>query len=184
MRIDPKHFNLFIIICAVITVIVITFSTIRYSQKQVLEFQRNISEIHFDTLVFHSYQQPDSLKFSDLPSKPVMIQFWSTWSEKSKRVNTFLNDYLLESPGLIVVAASVRDGEEQIADYINDVQYDFLFVDGTAFFQQLYVPGIPSQILIDETGQLFDTHIGDGLQDLEIKLKALIDNERIELGKP
>jgi hypothetical protein len=42
---------------------------------------------------------------------------------------------------LFVIAAAVRDGEEQILEYINSHPYDFAYVDGTKFFQSVYVPG-------------------------------------------
>lgn len=177
MRIDPKYFNLFIIICAVIAVIVITLSTIRYSNKQVFEFQHNISEIQLSTLVFRSYLQPDSVHISDFADRPIVIQFWSTWSGKSNTVNSFLNEYQMQNPHLIVIAAAVRDGEEQILEYIQAEKYDFLYVEGTGFYQQIYVPGMPVQILIDKNGQLFDTHIGDEIQNLKIKLNSLINYE-------
>jgi thiol-disulfide isomerase/thioredoxin len=177
MRIDPKYFNLFVIICAVIALIIITLSTIRYSQKQVIDFQRNISDVEFHTLKFRAYLQPDSLTISEHFNNPVVIHFWSTWSGKSHHVNTFLSKYRKEHPELIVFAAAVRDGDEQIEEYIKDQNFNFIFVEGTSFYQQMYVPGIPSQILIDKNGQLYDIHIGDETMILRNKLDQLMQHE-------
>jgi len=177
MRIDPKYFNLFIIICAVIAVIVITLSTFHYSQKQVMEFKKNISAVELDTLIFRSYMETDSLAISQLVNNPVVVQFWSTWSGKSHHVNLFLSGYRQKHPDLIVIAAAVRDGEMQIMEYINEQNFDFIFVEGTDFYQQIYIPGIPAQILIDKCGQLFDTHIGDETEILRNKLHQLIQHD-------
>ena len=177
MRIAQKYFNLFIIICAAIAVIIIALTTIRYSQKQVLEFKNNLSEIDLNTIAFRTYLQADSLRISELAGSPVVIQFWATWSGKSDQVNHFLNEYQKAHPDLTVVAAAVRDGEEQIMEYLQENNFHFDFVEGTVFYQQIYVPGIPAQILIGRDGELFDTHIGDEIQVLKNKLNHLIIHE-------
>lgn len=175
MRLDPKYFNLFIGICALLTLIVIVWGTINYSQKQEREFRENISEIEIDTLSFHMYSSADSLKIGDEAGKPIIIQFWSTWSGKSMMIHSFLDEYQAENPELMVVAASVKDAEELIQEYIDEQNYNFYYVEGTGFFQELLVPGVPSSILIYKNGKLIDTQVGDDTESLKVLLDKLMD---------
>jgi thiol-disulfide isomerase/thioredoxin len=175
MKLDPKYFNLFIGICALLTVMVIVYGTINYTQKQATEFRDTIAAVQTDTLSFAGYADTDSLNLRDLQGDPVVIQFWSTWSGRSFAVNDFLDSYQNEQPSLRVIAAVVRDGEEQVLDYINEHNYRFHYVNGTPFFQELLVPGVPSQILIDRNGNLFDTQVGDDLEALREKLDRLMN---------
>ena len=177
MRIDPKYFNVFIGIIAVISVLAIFYSTIRYSKNQVLNFEENLTAVRLDTLVFKSYSASDSLRLADFANDPVIIHFWSTWSSKSKDVNEFLNRFKTENQNITVIAAVVRDDEEMVRDYINSQSYSFHFVEGTAFYQELLVPGMPAQILIGRRNELFDTHIGDDTRVLEARLTEFLNSE-------
>lgn len=173
MRIDPKYFNRFIGICAAITVVVIIYSTIRYFQRQVTDFENNAIAIQPDTLSFRSFSNQDSLYLNQLPDQPAIIHFWSTWSDKSMEVGDFLQSYNDENE-LIVIAAAVRDGDKQVLDYIENQPDTFLFVEGTDLFQSLMAPGLPSQIFIDRRKQVFDTHVGNDTTEIRKKLEQLL----------
>jgi len=177
MRIDPKYFNVFIGIIAVISVFAIIFSTVRYTQNQVRNFEENLSEVRLETLVFKSFSSPDSLRMSDFTDKQVVIHFWSTWSSKSKDVNDFLGRYVSDHENVAVVAAVVRDDEEMVLDYINSQSLPFHFVEGTEFYQKLLVPGMPAQILVGEGSRLAGSHIGDDTRMLENQLNDLFKNK-------
>jgi len=177
MRLDPKYFNVFIGIIAIISVLAIFYSTIRYSQNQVLNFEENIADVRLDTLVFKSYSAPDSLRLTDFVNGPVIIHFWSTWSSKSKDVNEFLNRFKTENQNITVIAAVVRDDEDMVRNYINNQSFSFHFVEGTEFYQKLLVPGMPAQILIGRGNELFDTHIGDDTRMLEAQLTELLNSK-------
>lgn len=177
MRLDPKYFNRFIAICAALTVIAIVWGTISYSQSQKEEFRENLDEVNFADVVFKSYSEADSVSVHDKKGGPVIIQFWSTWSGKSMHVNSFLHDFQQSSPELFVYAASVKDAEELIRDYIDEQIYDFHYVEGTEFFQDLLVPGVPASILIDKDGNLFDSQVGDDIESLKSTLQKMIDEQ-------
>lgn len=174
MRIDPKHFNKFIAFCAAVTVVAIIFSTIHYSQKQTSDFQNRIDEVDFKNISFYSYSERDSLSISDLEDRPVIIHFWSTWSDKSQSVNQFLLEYSTHSNDLYVIAASVRDGESQVIEYIDSNRFSFHFVEGTEFYHSVFVPGMPTQILLNRDGTLHSTHVGDDIEALQNLLNMLI----------
>ena len=174
MRLDPKYFNLFIAICALLTLLVIVFGTISYSNKQESEFRKSMADVRIDTLSFSTYAHPsDSLFADDFKGSPTLIQFWSTWSGKSLSVNRYLENNHSDFPELTIIAAAVRDSDELILEHINSRSNKFLYVDGTPFFQSLLVPGIPSQILIDRDGKYFDAQVGDDTTALREKLNRL-----------
>ncbi|WP_069133029.1 TlpA family protein disulfide reductase [Rhodohalobacter halophilus] len=176
MRLDPKYFNLFIVILAFLTVLVIIFGTIRYTQNQARDFRQAVSDVPLDTLSFQTYQyEAETIRLSDFRDSPVIIQFWSTWSGKSLAVNSFLEDYIRDHPDLIVLAAAIRDDETLINNHINSEKRGFIYVEGTPFFQELLVPGVPSQILIGPDGKLFDTQVGDDVFSLDDKLNRLMN---------
>lgn len=175
MRIDPKHFNKFIAICAAITVVVIIFSTVRYSQKQANEYRENLSDINFSEVRFKSFSNLDSLYVNEHTQGPVVIQFWSTWSEKSIEVNRFINDYRKNQPNLTVIAAAVRDDSTLIRQYIDQHTYPFLYVEGTEFYQQLLVPGIPAQIFLNDDDRYTATNIGDNIHSIKEHLEKIVN---------
>lgn len=174
MRIDPKHFNKFIAFCAAVTVIAIIFSTIHYSQKQTSDFQSRVGEVDFESISFYSYSEQDSLRVRELEGRPVIIHFWSTWSGKSQSVNEFLIEFSSQHDELYVIAASVRDAEVQIMEYINTNQFSFHFVKGTDFYHSVFVPGMPTQILLNRDGTLHSTHVGDDSEELQKLLNMLL----------
>tara|TARA_R100001143_G_scaffold63515_2_gene71246 strand:+ start:40857 stop:41381 length:525 start_codon:yes stop_codon:yes gene_type:complete len=174
MRIDPKHFNKFIAFCAVITLIVIIYSTFHYSIKQTSDFQSRVDNVDFKNLSFFSYSDGDSLKINDLKGTPVVIHFWSTWSGKSLNVNQYLLDYSTQHDELKVIAASVKDAESLIMEYLDSKRYSFHFVEGTEFYQSLLVPGVPTQILLNRDGSLHSTHVGDDIEELQELLNMLL----------
>lgn len=177
MRLDPKFFNKFIAICAIITFIAIIFFTIRHSQSQVRDFKSNIENVQPDTLSFYSYSMPDSLYLSELKGGPAVIQFWSTWSGRSHGVNLILEEFKAHFPEMTVLAAVVRDDETLVREYIANHSFPFHFVDGTDLFHNVYAPGVPSQIFINSEGQLADFHIGDNEKAVRDKLNQLLQNE-------
>ncbi|MEX0823186.1 MAG: TlpA disulfide reductase family protein [Balneolaceae bacterium] len=177
MRIDPKYFNLFIAGCAVLTLIVIFYGTVKYSQRQITEFEQAIQTVRIDSLSFQSYSSDEPLEISSYSNNPVIIHFWSTWSGKSMAVNDSLSSIQDRHDQLRIIAAVVKDDNELVQKYIQNHDYSFQYVEGTAFFQELLIPGVPSQILINSDGELSSVHVGDDMQTLRVKIDRLLDDE-------
>ncbi len=179
MRINPKYFNLFIGICAVLTIIIIFYSTVRYSKNQVRNFERTIAEYNFHDESFRSFSESDSLqlkRYLDEP-RPLIIHFFSTWSGRSLEINSFLEEFTSEHPELRVIAATVRDSDEHIESYIMEHNFNFHFVEGTEFYQSMKVPGMPTQIMFNSDGTLFSSHVGDHLNTLKMELDNLLSHD-------
>lgn len=176
MRIDPKYFNRFVVICAAITVIVIIFSTIRYFHRQKLDFKNNASELKADTLSFYSFSNQDSLYLNNFSNQPIIIHFWSTWSDKSKEVGNFLEAYTNKNKEITIIAAAVRDGDELVRDYIDNQSNSFHYVEGTALYQSLLTPGLPAQLFINQN-EVIDMHVGNDTTEIKTKLDQYFPGE-------
>lgn len=173
MRIDPKYFNRFIGWTALLTAVVIVFSTVRYNQKQTADFEQTLSEISFQDIQFQDING-DSLTIYDIADgRPAVVSFWSTWSEKSHEVNLFFEEYQLNNPDMIIIAAFVRDDHTLIRNYIDTHQFSYTYIDGTDFFQENLFPGLPAQLFFQENGKLFSTHIGNRTANIDAILNRM-----------
>jgi len=178
VKLDPKYFNLFIAVCAVVTIIAILYSTIRYYQNQEKTMLGNIENLDLgDVYLTRVSFEADSLQLSDFHGTPVLVDFWATWSGKSQQAHRALHELQNEFPELVIIAASVRDNEELVHRYVAEQDYNFIFVYGTGLYHEIQIPGVPSHILIDRQGLFFDFQVGEDTEGLEKKIKALVQNE-------
>ncbi|MEX2602117.1 MAG: TlpA disulfide reductase family protein [Balneolaceae bacterium] len=161
MRIDPKYFPLFLSACAALTVVVILYGTISYQKKQAETFRENLSAVDFQELGFQTMTGRDSLMVSSFLGRPVVIDFWSSWSGRSRNVHKLLIEISENHPELAILSAVVKDGKDEAEAYIDSDEFPFHFVQGTSLYNDLQVPGIPSQIFIDRSGRLVDIQIGE-----------------------
>lgn len=174
MRLDPKYFNLFLVACGVLTLIVIIFGTIRYVSNQQETFKENLAETELSEHYFMEYASDDSLSIAQFSGEPVVIHFWSTWSGKSLEINEMLREFKSDNEELVVIAAAARDGEELILEYMEEHSLPFYFVNGTDIYLDLLVPGLPSQIMINRNGEVVDTQVGADVDQLLQKLEQLV----------
>lgn len=176
MRLDQKYFNRFIVIMGALGMIAITFFTLRHSAGRITDFEDRLNEVHFTGLSFLAIVEPDSLSISQFQGNPVVLYFWSTWSSRSQEMGHFLERFSNSYPGLVVIAAAVRDDNTLIRNYISETGHPFHHVEGTQFYQSILVPGMPSQILLDQTGSLFDFQVGGDTLALKLKLEELMSD--------
>lgn len=173
MRIDPKYFNRFIGWTALLTAVVIVFSTIRYNQKQNADFEQGIAELSFQDIQFQD-MKGDSLTIHQLAdSRPAVVSFWSTWSEKSHEVHQFLEEYRQHNPDVRIIAAFVRDDDTLIRNYIDTYQFPFIYINGTDFFQDNLFPGLPAQLFFQADGTLFSSHVGNRTTNIDAILSRM-----------
>jgi len=176
MRLDPKYFNLFIAVCAVITLIVIVYGTISYVSQQEEEFEAGLIMIEPGEIDMAYIMNSDSLSAGDLAGKPVIIQFWATWSGKSTSMHGTLESYMIENENLAVVAAAVRDDNQKVRGYISDNDYPFVYTDGTDLYHRVKAPGVPSFIFIDSKGGVSGYLVGNDESALQKKTESLLSN--------
>lgn len=140
--------------------VVIVYSTIRYTSTQQQDFRDNTFAKDFPSLTLPGFADDADLDLSELTGTPYVIQFWSTWSGMSVEINQHLEMLYRQNPQVKVIAAVVRDGEQQIRNYRAEHPHPFHFVDGTDLFQGLKATGVPTQIFINKNGEPVDVQIG------------------------
>lgn len=72
-----------------------------------------------------------------------------------------------------VVAALVRDATEELE--VPDNEYDFHYIDGTVLNNALRVPGIPSYMILDESGEPLTIQVGYKKNRLSEQLTPFLD---------
>lgn len=174
MRLDQKYFIPFLLICAALTAIVIALSSLNYASNQRETFREEIEEIDISEWKLYHYESGDSLSISQFEGSPVIVHFWSTWSELSLELNNTMGTLQSEFPDLIVVAAASRDAENLVEEHIQSTEFDFVYLDGTPIYQELMVPGLPSQLFINSNGTIIDQNVGKDVEVIRTKAIQLL----------
>ncbi|WP_018126192.1 TlpA family protein disulfide reductase [Balneola vulgaris] len=159
MKLDNKHFPLFMVVIAIIAALSIIYSSINYKGTQAERFKEGIAES--DSLLTKELQyvfEDDSLSVQQFKGNNVVLLFWATWSEKSQFMIDEIYTLADQTDSLVVLAAIVKDARETIDE--SSLRDGLYYVDGADLFNDLKVPGIPSYILFDPTGKVKYVHIG------------------------
>lgn len=175
MRLDQKYFAPFLLICAALTAIVIVIGSLNYASNQRHTFREEIENTHLSDWKFYSYAEGDSLSVSQFEGSPVIIHFWSTWSDLSMELNGVMSDLKNEFPDLVVVAAASRDAPELVEQHIAGTDFDFTYLDGTPLYQELMVPGLPSQLFVNRNGTIVDNNVGKDVAIIREKTRQLLN---------
>jgi len=176
MRLDQKYFVPFLLICAALTAIVIFISSLNYASNQRETFRTEIEETTLSEWNLYQYETGDSLSISQFEGSPVIIHFWSTWSDLSLELNTVMGGLQAEFPDLIIVAAAARDAAQLVEEHIQTTNFDFVYLNGTPLYQDLKVPGLPSQLFVNRSGIIVDQHVGKDAEVIRAKAKQLMSN--------
>ena len=178
MRLDPKYFNVFMLGIAIISALAIFYATISYQGDQLSSFKSYVSES--DSLVT-SYMRviasDDSIRISDFAGRPIALQFWSSWSQKSLHMQYEMkNRDGLDS--LLIIAASVKDVLTDVERHMEEHNdSNIVFVDGTKIYNELKAPGIPSYILFNASGEPVNANVGYKEGSIQDSLKYYLNNE-------
>ncbi len=174
MRLDPKYFNLFILTCAILAIAVIVYSSVSYHQKQSETMLESIEQRNLGDYYLTYIEEADSIRIDEFKGSSVIIDFWATWSGRSQNNHELLEELSKEYPGLVVIAAVVRDDDDMAKNYAGENRYDFIYVQGTSLYHELKVPGVPAQILIDKNGRFYDFQVGEDPDRLRQKIRSLV----------
>lgn len=178
MRIDPKYFNIFLVIVAVIAALVIAYFTISSQQNKLSDFkERMMQQDSLQTISWLQVSSSDGLRIADFREKFVLLCFWSNWSEASvgdhKKIARLKQDF---GDQLTVIAAAVGLQKEEALAYIANRDFPFYYVAGSRQFSAFGVPGVPTYMLYSPDGTL--EYISQGMLD-DTKfdsLEAVINN--------
>ncbi|MDZ7773662.1 MAG: TlpA disulfide reductase family protein [Balneolaceae bacterium] len=162
MRIDPKYFNVFIFILAIVAAALIVFysvSTDRSNQRKFREFITSSDSLGLE--YWNEAFSNDTLSIEELDSRFVLVDFWATWSVYGDERHRHLHRLLEEHPEILtVLAASVRNPLEEVREYREQHGFPFTYVDGTRIFTKYRVPGIPTMILYGPDGRIRTVFVG------------------------
>ncbi|MTI87974.1 MAG: hypothetical protein FH748_08405 [Balneolaceae bacterium] len=159
MRLKEKQFVPFIVGVALLSVIVIVFSSFRFKQKQERMFAENLQKSKLlQSTMMYKVGSPDSLTLSSLKGKNALLVFWASWSDKSELMLNEIDLLASERDSLVVLAGLVKDAEESFSSVKK--YKGFVYVDGTYLFNELKVPGIPSYVLFNKDGTVMHSNIG------------------------
>lgn len=175
MRLDQKYFVPFLLICAALTAIVIIVGTLNYASNRQKTFREEIEQTDLSNWKLYHYESGDSLAISQFEGSPVIIHFWSTWSDLAMELNSVMDNLKNEYPDLVVVAAASRDAPELVEQHITGTNYHFTYLDGTPLYQELMVPGLPSQLFVNRAGKIVDQNVGKDVETIREKTRQLLN---------
>ncbi|MCW9707155.1 TlpA family protein disulfide reductase [Fodinibius salsisoli] len=162
MRLDPKYFNTFLAVVAVIAALAIIYLTINTQQDKRRAFNKQMMQQDLlQTVGWKRVGQPDSLRISSFDSSFVLLQFWSNWSDTSAEEHQKLST-LKEEAGskLAIFSAIVGLQKEEATTYIEEHNYPFHYVAGSRQFSSFQVPGLPAYLLFQPGGKVRFVSLG------------------------
>ena len=177
MKFDPKYFNAFILAMAVILTIAIIIGTISYRTDQREIFVGKLRDkVALGAAKFAPASgEGDSLSLSDIKSEFLVLDFGATWSPYSERAHRALKAVERKFPGRIhVVSAMVKNQPQEILEYERMKAFQFTYVLGTDLYRELSIPGIPSHIVFDSTGNVVDYSVGFSKDNAITRLESLL----------
>jgi thiol-disulfide isomerase/thioredoxin len=178
MRIDPKYFNLFLGICAVLAAGLIAFFTLsnRSLEKDAFR-ERMFAQDSLQTVSWTTVQTADTIKIADFRGQFVVLDFWANWSDGSVKSHQKLASVKNEFPDTLqVIAAAVGLQKDEVESYIQKHKFPFHFVAGSKHFSGFRVPGLPAQLIYNPEGKLENVSLGYPDESQYDSLRALITN--------
>ena len=176
MRLDPKYFNLFIGTIGVLSIILIGYFTVTYFFSQHREFEEQVGDgQEFRERVFEAAEDGSSVSLQDFSGRPVVLDFWATWSSRSQQPHEIFHELQQQYPDLVIISALVKDDLDDLNNYKQDHGYDFVFVNGTETYQDFLVPGVPTYLFFNRDGEVYDVVVGFRGSDDFHNLKAYLE---------
>lgn len=178
MRLDPKYFNTFLAIVAVIAALFIAYFTISSQQNKRSDFKERITQQDsLQTVFWPRVEVSDSLKITDFSDRFVLLHFWSNWSDASinnhRQLTRLKQEY---GEQLAVIAAAVGLREEEALSYVKEHDFPFYHVAGSQQFSSFNIPGVPANLLYAPDGRLEYVSLG-ALDEIQFdSLRVVIDD--------
>lgn len=103
------------------------------------------------------------VRVSDFAGKTVLIDFWETWCSPCLAIMPALNQLMADFPDDFVVLAvspGWSDTETVVRRFIDQHDYDFIFVHGDELATKLEIRGIPYKVYVRPDGTFYKTETG------------------------
>ncbi len=178
MRIDPKYFNTFLFIVAVVAASLIAYFIVSNRTAEKSDFkQRMFAQDSLQTTWWNNVQSDDSVKVSDFEGAYIVLDLWSNWSDASLKSHTELAKIKQQySDEVQVLAAAVGLQKKEVEQYIQKHQFPFHFVAGSKQFSDFNMPGLPVQFVYDQQLDLKHVFLGYSDDRQYDSLRVLIKN--------
>lgn len=179
MRIDPKYFNTFLLVVALVAAALIAYFIVSNRSAERADFtQRMLSQDSLQTVWWPEVQSDDSLQIKNFEGRVVVLDLWSNWSDASLNSHKQLANIQEQHPEkLQVVAAAVGLTEDETATYIEEHQFPFQFVAGSRHFSSFNIPGLPVQFVYDSDIELKHIFLGYSDDSQYDSLRVLLNDE-------
>lgn len=179
MRIDPKYFNTFLLVVALVAAALIAYFIVSNRSAERSDFtQRMFDQDSLQTVWWSKVQSGDSLQVTDFDGQVVVLDLWSDWSDASLNSHTELAKIQKQYPQqLQVIAASVGLTKEATVNYIEEHQFPFQFVAGSEHFSSFNIPGLPVQFVYDSDIQLKHVFLGYSDDSQYDSLRVLLNDD-------
>lgn len=179
MRIDPKYFNTFLLIMALVGAALIAYLIISNRSVERADFtKRMFDQDSLQTVWWPEVQSDDSLQVSDYEGQIVVLDLWSNWSDASLNSHQQLAKIKREHPNqLNVIAAAVGLTKEETTSYIEEHEFPFQFVAGSQHFSSFNIPGLPVQFVYNSDIELKHVFLGYSDDSQYDSLKVLLSND-------
>ena len=121
----------------------------------------------------------EDVKLSDFRGRPVWINFWATWCPPCRAEVPDIQEVYEanESDGLVVLAISIGEDTNTVADYVKRTGMTFTIgIDGgTNVAAQYRIVGIPTHFFIDRGGVIREWRIGSmSKKTMESKVREIM----------
>lgn len=178
MRIDPKYFNTFLLVVALVAAALIAFFILSNRSTERSEFQKRMfSQDSLKSIWWNKVQSDDSLRVADFEGQFVVLDLWSNWSDASLRSHTELAKIMQQHPrNLQVIAAAVGLKKQEVENYIQKHEFPFHFVAGSQQFSNFNMPGLPVQFIYNPKLDLKQVFLGYSDDSQYDSLRVLIND--------
>lgn len=180
MRLDPKYFNTFLVIVAIIAAGLIAFFTLSNRSDERADFtKRMMTQDSLKTVWWPKVESEDSLRVSDFKGQVVVLDLWSNWSDASLESHRELSAIQQQYPdSLMVIAAAVGLQKKEAISYMGKHKFPFQFVAGSQHFSSFHIPGLPAQMIYNSEGDIKHVFLGYSGESQYDSLRALITDGR------
>ena len=99
----------------------------------------------------------------DFAGKTVLIDVWETWCTPCLRSFPTLQKLMEDFPDdfiVLAVSPGYMDTPEQVQEFVDNHDYDFMFVFGVELAQALNVQSIPFKVYVDPEGRYVESVLG------------------------
>jgi len=103
------------------------------------------------------------VRLSDFAGKTVLIDVWETWCTPCLRSFPTLQKLMDDFPDdfiVLAVSPGYMDTPEQVQEFVDNHDYDFMFVFGEELAQDLNVQSLPFKVYVDPAGQYVESVLG------------------------